>query len=85
MSSFGDSMKLKVTGFDKSEEEIKQTQFKIPEISYECSYEEYYPQTLFSWNEATIEMKNDKTTTVFITQNYFLLNAFNAEFRKNFS
>ena len=75
MSSFGDSMKLKVTGFDKSEEEIKKTQFKIPEISYECSYEEYYPQTLFSWDEATIEMKNDKTTTVFITQNYFLLNA----------
>lgn len=75
MASFCDDIKLKVTGFDKTEEEIKKTVFRIPEISYECSYEEYYPQTLFSWDEEKIEMKSSKTTTVFITQHYLLLNA----------
>lgn len=75
MSSWGDMIRLKVTGFDKTEEEIKKTVFRIPEISYECSYEEYYPQQLFSWDEEKIEMKSSKTTTVFITQHYLLLNA----------
>lgn len=75
MSSFCDGIKLKVTAFDKTVEEINESGIRIPEISYECSYEEYYPQQLFSWDEEKIEMKSSKTTTVFITQHYLLLNA----------
>ena len=75
MASYCDGIKLKVTGFDKTEEEIRETGFLVPEISFENCSEVYYPQTMFSWSEETVEMKHSKTTTVFITNYYSLLTA----------
>ena len=75
MASYCDGIKLKVTGFDKTEEEIHKTGFVVPEISYERGFEEYYPQWGFTWGEEKVEMKHEKTTTVFITQRYFILEA----------
>ena len=45
MSSWGDSYELKVKTFDKTEQEIKDLGYKVPEITYKYSYEEYIPQT----------------------------------------
>lgn len=75
MASYCDGIKLKVTSFDKTEEEIRETGFLVPEISFENCSEVYYPQTMFSWSEETVEMKHSKTTTVFITNYYSLLTA----------
>lgn len=75
MASYCDGIKLKVTGFDKTEEEIRETGFLVPEISFENCSEVYYPQTMFSWSEETVEIKHSKTTTVFITNYYSLLTA----------
>lgn len=48
MSSWGDILELKVTDFDKTEQEIEKLGFNKPEISYKCSYEDYYPQVLLT-------------------------------------
>ena len=63
MSSWGDILELKVTGFDKTEQEIERLGFKKPEISYKCSFEEYYPQVLFSWDKSELQLKHNETTT----------------------
>ena len=47
MSSFCDGIELKVTGFDKTEEEVRARGFELPEISYITCFEQYYPQTCF--------------------------------------
>ena len=75
MGSWGDVLELKVTGFDKTEEEIKKTVFRIPEISYKDSFEEYYPQVLCGWDDETIEIKRSETTTKFTICSYFATTA----------
>ena len=63
MSSWGELLELKVTDFDKTEQEIERLGFKKPEISYKCSFEEYYPQVLFSWDKSELQLKHNETTT----------------------
>ena len=75
MASYGDDIELKVTAFDKTEEEIKELGFIKPEISYKCSFEEYNPQTLFSWSDSEYAVKNQKTTIKFTICSYFVMTA----------
>lgn len=75
MSSFCDGIELKVTGFDKTEEEVRARGFELPEISYITCFEQYYPQTLFSWDEEEVSINHGKTTTKFMKTHYLLLTA----------
>jgi hypothetical protein len=72
MASYCDGIELKVTGFDKTEEEINEEGFSRPEIVYKKNFEEYYPQTAFSWVDEELELKHDKTTTKITIGRYFV-------------
>lgn len=72
MSSWGDTVKLKVTGFEKTEGDLE---YETPNLSYEASWEEYYPQTDFTWLEWCIENKERNTTTIFKKCYYTVITA----------
>ena len=57
MSSWGDSYELKVKTFDKTEQEIKDSGYKVPEITYK---EEYLRQL----GEFLAKLKNIKALDV---------------------
>ena len=72
MSSWCESTELKVTKYDKTEEEAG---IKLPDISYIDSFEQYYPQILFSWAEQEIKLKGETTTLSFSVCHYTVLAA----------
>lgn len=67
MSSWGDCVELKVTGFDKSGEESR---IKLPNLSYKEAFEEYYPQLDFTWSEWSVKNEERNTTTIFCKCHY---------------
>ena len=67
MSSYGDSIKLKVKEFEKTD---RDTEFILPEIYYNLAFEEYYPQVDFSWQDEGVEIKNCQTTIIFQMHRY---------------
>lgn len=75
MSSWCDGIELKVTGFDKTKEEVEERGFEIPDISYTHCFESYFPQTLFSWDEEEVSVNQGKITTKFMKRHYLLLTA----------
>ena len=75
MASFCDGIKLKVTGFDKTEEEINEQGFSRPDIVYKKNFEEYYPKTAFSWVDEDLELKHDETTTKITISMYSVVTA----------
>ena len=72
MSSWGDCVELKVTGFEKPEEGSR---IKLPNLSYKEAFEEYHPQNDFSWFEWSIKNEERNSTTVFSKSYYTLIPA----------
>ena len=61
MSSYLESVELKVTSFDKTE---KEAETELPDLSYKKAFEYFQPQVGCSWSKWSVKNKEKNSTTI---------------------